>query len=195
MSIPQVEASVREVYEKISTEFSRTRYKMWKCVREFLASLPPSSLVADVGCGNGKNMLVSGLEMRGFDTCKNFIQECTEKGLKVSYGDVCEIPAKDETFDAVICIAVIHHLATEERRLQAIRELLRITVPGGKILITVWKCEDGEVQDRMVSWTCRDGKVFDRYYHFFTLEEIQKMFASQSSIREECGNWIITVTK
>ncbi|EPT25059.1 methyltransferase domain-containing protein [Toxoplasma gondii ME49] len=40
--------------------------------------------------------------------------------------------------DAVISIAVTHHLASEERRLRAIEELCRIARPGGLILITVW---------------------------------------------------------
>jgi len=198
MSIPEAEVSVREVYERISEDFSRTRYKMWKGVGEFLTGLSEGSRVADVGCGNGKNMLVPGLKMIGFDTCSNFLRECTEKGLNVSYGDVCEIPAEDETFDAVICVAVIHHLATEERRLQAIRELLRVTVPGGKVLITVWKCEPGEVQDRMVSWTCRDGKVYERYYHFYTREEIERLcliLNLKVSLMEECGNWSLNVSK
>ena len=32
----------------------RTRYKPWPKVSEFMSSLPPYSLVADVGCGNGR---------------------------------------------------------------------------------------------------------------------------------------------
>lgn len=45
---------VYEVYEKIAPHFSNTRYKMWPKVEEFMNSVPPGSIVADVGCGNGK---------------------------------------------------------------------------------------------------------------------------------------------
>jgi len=45
---------VYEVYEKIAPHFSNTRYKPWPKVEEFMNSLPPGSIVADVGCGNGK---------------------------------------------------------------------------------------------------------------------------------------------
>ena len=45
---------VYEVYEKIAPHFSNTRYKPWPMIVEFLNSLPDGSLVADVGCGNGK---------------------------------------------------------------------------------------------------------------------------------------------
>lgn len=43
--------------------------------------------------------------------------------------------------DYVISVAVIHHFSTEERRLEAINELVRITKPGGTILIYVWAFE------------------------------------------------------
>ena len=47
---------VYDVYEKIAPHFSNTRYKPWPKVAEFLDNCPPGSLVADVGCGNGKYM-------------------------------------------------------------------------------------------------------------------------------------------
>lgn len=40
-----------------------------------------------------------------------------------------------------ICIAVIHHLSTADRRLAAIKELIRIIKPGGRVLISVWALE------------------------------------------------------
>ncbi|PFH38117.1 methyltransferase domain-containing protein [Besnoitia besnoiti] len=52
--------------------------------------------------------------------------------------------------DAVISIAVTHHLATEERRVRAIEELARLARPGGLILITVWaeRQEEGSIGAR-----------------------------------------------
>ncbi|XP_026192279.1 alkylated DNA repair protein alkB homolog 8 [Cyclospora cayetanensis] len=63
--------------------------------------------------------------------------------------------------DGVLCIAVLHHLTTEARRLHALGELARITRPGGRILIYVWALqhEAGSVgerrfpsQDVLVPW-------------------------------------------
>jgi hypothetical protein len=53
------DAHVQEVYDMIAPHFSATRYKPWPLVAEFLLSFPPSSFVADVGCGNGKYALVN----------------------------------------------------------------------------------------------------------------------------------------
>jgi ubiquinone/menaquinone biosynthesis C-methylase UbiE len=47
---------VYEVYEKIAPHFSNTRYKPWPKVEEFMNNVPPGSIVADIGCGNGKYM-------------------------------------------------------------------------------------------------------------------------------------------
>jgi hypothetical protein len=43
-----------QVYDIIAGHFSSTRFAVWPKVRAFLESLPPGSVVADVGCGNGK---------------------------------------------------------------------------------------------------------------------------------------------
>ncbi len=40
--------------------------------------------------------------------------------------DNLALPYRDESFDAGLSIAVIHHIATTERRVRAIRELARI---------------------------------------------------------------------
>ena len=44
-------------------------------------------------------------------------------------------------FDVTLCIAVLHHLATAERRLEGLKELVRITRPGGLVLVYVWALE------------------------------------------------------
>ncbi|CBZ56080.1 conserved hypothetical protein [Neospora caninum Liverpool] len=60
------------------------------------------------------------------------------------------VPCGQGIADAVISIAVAHHLASEERRLRAIEELRRIARPGGLILITVWaeRQEEGSIGAR-----------------------------------------------
>ncbi|GLI71013.1 hypothetical protein VaNZ11_016129, partial [Volvox africanus] len=45
---------VHKVYDAIAPHFSATRFAIWPKVRTFIESLPRGSIVADVGCGNGK---------------------------------------------------------------------------------------------------------------------------------------------
>ena len=48
---------------------------------------------------------------------------------------------RDASFDYAICIAVLHHLSTQERRVSALKEMQRILRPGGRALVTVWAKE------------------------------------------------------
>ena len=56
--------------------------------------------------------------------------------LQVLICDNMALPYKDDCFDAVVSIAVIHHIATTERRVRALRELARVLRVGGRIIIS-----------------------------------------------------------
>lgn len=74
---------VYEVYDKIASHFSNTRYKPWPMIVEFLNSLPDGSVVADVGCGNGKYLGVNpNLHMIGTDRSFNLISCARERDQK-----------------------------------------------------------------------------------------------------------------
>lgn len=49
------------------------------------------------------------------------------------------LPYKDDSFDAVLSIAVIHHIATTERRVRALRELARVLRVGGGVATKILK--------------------------------------------------------
>lgn len=50
---------VHRVYDSIAPHFSSTRHSPWPRVCLFLSSLAPGSMLADVGCGNGKYLGVN----------------------------------------------------------------------------------------------------------------------------------------
>jgi ubiquinone/menaquinone biosynthesis C-methylase UbiE len=56
-------------------------------------------------------------------------------------GDCCHLPFTDNTFDYCMCVSVIHHLSTEERRSLCFREMVRVLKPGGHGLLNVWSQE------------------------------------------------------
>ncbi|XP_064623177.1 alkylated DNA repair protein alkB homolog 8-like [Lineus longissimus] len=133
---------VHEVYEEIASHFSDTRHSPWPKVAQFLKELPKGSMVVDVGCGNGKYLGVnSDLFIIGNDRSENLLTVCRERGFNVFICDCLSIPLRPGTFDACICIAVIHHLTTKERRLAAVRQIIDILQVGGRALIYVWALE------------------------------------------------------
>jgi ubiquinone/menaquinone biosynthesis C-methylase UbiE len=101
------------------------------------------SFVIDVGCGNGKNMLVNkNINIMGCDVSESFVQICNnERNLNTFVCDNLKIPLRSNIFDYAISIAVIHHFTTRERRKKAIKEILRILKVGGKLMIYVWAFE------------------------------------------------------
>ncbi|XP_063005024.1 alkylated DNA repair protein alkB homolog 8 isoform X2 [Melospiza melodia melodia] len=133
---------VHKVYEEIATHFSSTRHSPWPRIVEFLRSLPTGSIVADIGCGNGKYLGINeDLYMVGCDRSKNLVDICGEKHFQAFVCDALSVPIRSGSCDACISIAVIHHFSTAERRLATIRELARLLRPGGTALIYVWAME------------------------------------------------------
>ena len=197
---------VYEVYDKISEHFSHTRYKPWPLVTEFLNSLPDNSFLLDVGCGNGKYLSINEkLITFGTDRSGNLLTIAKEKNTNSQFfiADSLKLPVRAEFFDAVISIAVIHHFSNELLRIQALKEIIRVTKIGGKVLIYVWAMEQKEKkfteQDNFVPWhlqkrfenetkveTLKNGpnitednnincKVYQRYYHVFYKGELEDL--------------------
>ncbi|XP_044748795.1 alkylated DNA repair protein alkB homolog 8 [Coccinella septempunctata] len=130
---------VHDVYERIADHFSDTRHKPWPNILKFVDSLVEGSILVDVGCGNGKYLGINkDIFNVGCDRSFGLTDVCKDRGFESLVCDCLSLPFKDDFADACICIAVIHHLATEERRIQAIREIVRVLRPGGKALIYVW---------------------------------------------------------
>ncbi|KAF9360525.1 tRNA methyltransferase, has a role in tRNA modification [Mortierella sp. AD094] len=151
---------VHNVYQAIAPHFSATRYKPWPVVEEFLLTMPPGYIGADVGCGNGKYIGVNpNLFVVGSDRSSNLISICGERGHEAMVCDGLALPYRPQFFDFAISIAVIHHFISPERRVAAIEEILRVVRIGGRILIFVWALEqtgkrdfDKNTQDVFVPW-------------------------------------------
>lgn len=176
--------SVETVYNNIAHDFSntRTKYNIWNSVKQFITDLPAGTHVADIGCGNGKNMQLRTEEITysGIDISEVMVNICQARGHYVIQGNILQIPFADDKFDATMAIAVIHHLESRTDRVAAIRELVRITKPGGKILIYVWAFEQPKSskrkftsQDEMVPFKNKDGSVYHRYYHLYIDDELR----------------------
>uniref|UniRef100_A0A6P7EZC2 tRNA (carboxymethyluridine(34)-5-O)-methyltransferase n=1 Tax=Diabrotica virgifera virgifera TaxID=50390 RepID=A0A6P7EZC2_DIAVI len=139
---------VHKVYEKIADHFDDTRHKPWPNVVQFLDSFDVGSVLVDVGCGNGKYLgRNNNIFDIGCDMSSNLLEICRKRGFESFVTSCLTLPLKDAIADGVISIAVIHHLANEERRIQAIREMVRVLKPMGRALIYVWaknQCKDQE---------------------------------------------------
>ena len=116
---------------------------------------------------------------------ENLVRIASRRGSHgVVRADNLSLPHPSSSFDFAISIAVVHHLSTAARRVEAIRAILTTLRPssssslfeettgravdGGKALLFVWALEqkesrrgwnEGDEQDVMVPWvmTHKDG--------------------------------------
>jgi SAM-dependent methyltransferase len=200
---------VAQTYNTIAHDFSKTRYSVWGGVRTFLDALPPQSLVGDIGCGNGKNMLYRQEELKyeGVDISSEFVEICRSRGLNVKEGSITQIPSPDALYDHTISIAVVHHLRTRQEREQAIRELVRVTKPGGSVLLYVWAAEQPADSrrkftggDTMVPFHMKDGTICERFYHIYIKGELESEIQSAigpATVQSfyDTGNWCCSINK
>ena len=204
MSIEEIH--VKDVYNTIAKEFDTTRYRPWTCVEEFLNTIPKGSIIGDIGCGNGKNMLYRKDCLNyGCDFSESLVNICLQKNLNVICGDILNIPYKNDSFDYTICIAVLHHLSTIEKRKKAIEELERVTKKGGKILVLVWAFEQEEdsrrkftTQENFVDWRDKQKNLLGkRYYYVFQKNELESLVDEKKVEKSfyEKGNWGILIKR
>ncbi|XP_012250628.2 uncharacterized protein LOC105682942 isoform X2 [Athalia rosae] len=154
-SVALEQAYVHEVYEQCAEKTAQSRH--WPRIYQFLEELEPGALVCDVGCGNGKYLSVNQSIFKvGADRCKHLTDIAREKENEVLICDNLSLPFRDDSFDAVLSIAVVHHFATTERRVHALKELARVLRIGGRLVISVWAMEQRhrkfESQDVLVPW-------------------------------------------
>lgn len=200
---------VHDTYQKIADHFSNTRAYLWKSVKNFLNEIDSNSIILEVGCGNGKNLNYrKDCINLGCDLCQKFCEISSKKGAECLVANNLSLPYRDNTIDFVLSIAVIHHLSTYDRRLSAVKELVRILRPGGKLLIQVWAMKQPldsrrkfTKQDNLVEFQTSDKKISElRFYHVFQDGELDKMIENISNVRIvksfwEIGNWIIELEK
>ncbi|RJE87664.1 class I SAM-dependent methyltransferase [Paenibacillus sp. 1011MAR3C5] len=138
--------TVRDYYEIFDEwgRLDREPLEFFINLHFLLRYLPASGHIADIGSGPGKYAIE--LARRGYrvglaDLIPRFVAEAREKagaagvdsrfsGFHVSNAASLDCFA-DESFDAAVMMGPLYHLQEQEERIQAIRELYRVTKPGG----------------------------------------------------------------
>jgi len=93
--------------------------------------------ILDVGCGTG--YLLAILDERdarhlmvGLDVSVHALRFCRQRGAtRVLAASATEIPVNPSSYDLVVCIDTIQHLAPQGADRNALAEFARVLVPGG----------------------------------------------------------------
>jgi ubiquinone/menaquinone biosynthesis C-methylase UbiE len=102
---------------------------------EIAAPYTIGSCVLEIGCGTG--LILERLDEKalfacGFDLSPKMLQKAYVRGLNVVLGNVLNIPFADNSFDLVCSFKVLAHVPDIS---QAITEIARVTVPGGRMIL------------------------------------------------------------
>lgn len=153
MASPQPD-DIGDLKQKLKTTWSAGDYGLIakgleKSAEEFLArvSVAPGERVLDVACGAGQLAIPAaraGAQVIGIDIAENWIAQARERakaeGLDVRFdiGDAEAMPYEDAEFDIVLSLIGAMFAPRPER---VTSELLRVTRPGGRIVMGNWTAE------------------------------------------------------
>jgi ubiquinone/menaquinone biosynthesis C-methylase UbiE len=199
----QIKSDLKETFDTIAPHFDITRYKPWPESKRFISTLSKSSTVLDLGCGNGRNSIYlakEGMKVIGMDFSRGLLKISKNKAewkqiddkVDLIEGDIGSLPLKDQSVDAVLYIATLHHLPTPQERLESLLEIKRCLKPGGSTLVSAWAQEQEkftedlkksenvqeegfEYGDISLPWKMMEGRVFQRYYHLFSKKEFEEL--------------------
>lgn len=96
----------------------------------------PPATILDVGGGPGVYAYwldAAGYSVELIDIVPRHIRQATERGVRARIGDARELPAADNTQDAVLLLGPLYHLQEHEDRLTALREANRVARVGSPI--------------------------------------------------------------
>jgi ubiquinone/menaquinone biosynthesis C-methylase UbiE len=157
-----------------------------------LLDLPVDGWLLDVGGGTGRVSTTLAPYISKLVICDLSVPMMKEaQGKNVAclvQGSSHLLPFQTDFFDRILVVDALHHFSDQAG---AVRDLLRVLKPGGKLLIE--EPDITKLQVKMVAWA---EKLALMKSHFHTPEEIRKMVANhgyQAKVEsdEEYAIWVI----
>lgn len=137
--------------------------------------------ILDIGCGTGE--FADQFEKAyyyGIDIFPEYIEHAkkTNKG-KFAVMDATDLRFSDQEFDAVLIMAILHHLDDETTR-KVLAEARRVTKPGGRILIM----EDAKIKS-FLNFITKPIQALDKGDFIRTAKEYQSLIAPYFEIDKQ----------
>jgi SAM-dependent methyltransferase len=109
----------------------RTRFVLEHC---------PRGRALDVGCGTGAlaaRLDAAGYEVAGVDPSEGMLEVLRERApaVRALTASGTSLPFPDDSFDVVLTVAVMHHIAAAEDVRRTLAEMVRVARPAGGIVV------------------------------------------------------------
>lgn len=207
---------VERDYDVIAKEWDEKRGYLAPENRTLSRYVEPGQKILDAGCGNGvlydilagRSIIYTGLDVSAklLKIAQARVKRLNKKArAKFVKGEVTKLPLKDQSFDLVFNLAVLHHVPSEVLRQTAVAELYRVLKSGGKAITTAWNLASDYAEERFkvnqqlknppygwgvgdvaVPWKATLGKKIDRYVHLFNKKEMIDLFKRAGFKKVSC---------
>ena len=148
------------------------------------AADPPAGLTLDVGCGTGLLLAGRPAPRVGLDRSAAMLARAAERlpDATLVRGDAGALPFADGAFAAAVTNSALHYL---DDPAAAVRELARVTTPGGAVVWTDW--DAGSLTTRAVcGWLRLRGRPLGRV---LPAAEMAAAFTAAGLTGVRCERW------
>ncbi|MDP2820998.1 MAG: class I SAM-dependent methyltransferase [bacterium] len=195
----------KDFYDLISLDFDRTRSFNWQEISPFIDKfIKPGDKILDLGCGNGRLfdlLKEKNISYFGVDNSEQLIGIAEKKygmaGAKFLAVDILKLPFAENSFDAVVSLAVFHHIPSEQNRQIFFQQIKKVLKNKGILILTSWNLwenpkakwllfkytllkllgkSDLDFFDIFYPWKNSQGEIVgNRYLHFFSPKKLEKI--------------------
>jgi SAM-dependent methyltransferase len=188
-------------YNKFWKTFAASRINMkWEELIYFFTPLPKNTSILDVWCGSGRLLEQYHWYFHEYpkqymwiDLSSELISEAKLSFPKFDFRiwNMLEIQSLkwNQSFDSIFCIASFHHLPSLKDRKTFLAQLYSMSQKGATIYMTHWALDSNFNKDKYatskIPWSENQFWSSDfnikiwshlRYYHNFSLEELDSLF-------------------
>ena len=170
-------SDVQSGYDLVADEYARRLYdelrnKPLDCqlLDRFAESVRHAGLACDLGCGPGqiaRYLHGCSVQVCGMDLSAGMVAQAKQlnPGIEFNQGDMRDLPVESSSWAGIAAFYAIVNLSPSDV-FQALREMLRVLVPGGRVLLSFHIGEDAaQVEDLWES-----GAALE--FYFFRVETV-----------------------
>jgi ubiquinone/menaquinone biosynthesis C-methylase UbiE len=206
----------RKKYDNIAKEFSDSRAFLWEELIPLTRYIESGDKVLDLGCGNGRLfglLREKNINYTGVDSSEGLIKIAKEKypeeAFRFSVAEALSLSSSDSSFNKIYCIAVLHHIPSDNFRLKFLEEAKRVLKNKGLLILTVWNLWSKketfwfllkytilrffgklklDSRDILYPWKgSQERKKAERYFHCFSKKELENLIKKAGFHVREAG--------
>jgi len=146
-------SDVQSSYDKVADEYARHIYDELqhkpldrRLLDRFADSVRNAGIACDLGCGPGhiaRYLQERGIKVCGMDLSQRMIEQARRlnPGIEFNQVDMRALSVKDSTWAGIAAFYAIVNLSADDVA-QALREMMRVLMPGGRLLLSFHTGED-----------------------------------------------------